>query len=397
MINRYSGPGRLQGSYQVDFTWTEEDVTFRQELADFLEETMQDLDLRPGGGPGGDDHFEISKRFTSVMAERKWLTPSWPSQYGGGDATAWQHIIMSEELWKRGEPRGPQYMNVNWIGPAIIAYGTDEQKAFHLSRISAGDSLWCQGFSEPEAGTDLASLRTRAVRDGDDFIINGQKIWTSYANNAQHSFFLARTNPDAEPHKGITIFLMPMDLPGIEVRDIPAFVGEHIFHEVFLTDVRVPASCVLGTVDEGWPIIRDVLAHERVGAPKYARAEHVLDKYAQRAIANGEFDKPDVRRLFGEALAACEAARQLTYTSIDERAKQQRPSGIAYPARAAMVQADRAVANAILAVLGSDALGAEEVASDQLFTAFTAGVATGTYEVQLELISRLVLGLPRRK
>jgi alkylation response protein AidB-like acyl-CoA dehydrogenase len=381
----------------VDFAWTAEDVKFRDALATFLDKAMADLDLRPGGGPGGDDHVALSRQFTKVMAERKWLTPSWPSAYGGGDATAWQHIIMSEELWKRGEPRGPQYMNVNWIGPAIIAYGTEEQKAYHLTRISAGDALWCQGFSEPEAGTDLASLRTRAVHDGDHYIINGQKIWTSYANNAEHSFLLARTDPTAEPHHGITIFLMPMDLPGVEVRDIPAFVGEHIFHEVFLTDVRVPASCILGEENQGWPIIRDVLAHERVGAPKYARAEYVLDRIATLAVEKGLFEREEVKRALGEAWAACEAARQLTYTSIDERAKNLRPSGIAYPARAAMVQADRAVANAIFAVLGAETLAQGSIATDQLFTAFTAGVATGTYEVQLELISRLVLNLPRGK
>ena len=379
----------------MDFNWTKEDLAFREAISTFLDEEMAGLDLRPGGGPGADDHVALSRRFTQIMAEKQWLTPSWPSEYGGNDATAWQHIIMSEELWKRGEPRGPQYMNVNWIGPAIIAFGTEEQKAYHLSRMSAGDVIWCQGFSEPEAGTDLAGLRTTAVRHGDEFIINGQKIWTSYANNAEFSFFLARTDPTAEQHHGISIFLMPMDLLGIEVRDIPAFVGEHIFHEVFLTDVRVPASCLLGTENEGWPIIRDVLAHERVGAPKYARASYVLDRVADVAASQGRLDDREVQKALGVAFAACEAARMLAYTSIDERAKGMRPSGIAYPARAAMVQADRAVATAAQVVLGSDVLAHDALASDQMFTAFTAGVATGTYEVQLELISRLILRLPR--
>ncbi|NGP08669.1 acyl-CoA dehydrogenase [Rhodococcus sp. 14C212] len=381
----------------MEFTWTTEDEAFRKALAEFLDEEMAGLDLRPGGGPGADDHVELSKRFTRVMAERRWLTPNWPSEYGGGDATAWQHIIMSEELWKRGEPRGPQYMNVNWIGPAIMAFGTEEQKAYHLSRISAGDVIWCQGFSEPEAGTDLAGLKTTAVRDGDHFVINGQKIWTSYANNAEFSFFLARTDPTAERHDGISIFLMPMDLPGIEVRDIPAFVGQHIFHEVFLSDVRIPASALLGEENRGWPIIRDVLAHERVGAPKYARATYVLDRVAETAEAQGRLDDPQVLQALGTGLAACEAARLLAYTSIDERAKGMRPSGIAYAARAAMVQADRAVATAAQVVLGADVLAHDALATDQMFTAFTAGVATGTYEVQLELISRLILKLPRTK
>jgi alkylation response protein AidB-like acyl-CoA dehydrogenase len=285
-------------------------------------------------------------------------------------------------------------MNVNWIGPAIMSFGTAEQKAYHLSRISAGDVFWCQGFSEPDAGTDLASLRTRAVRDGDDYVVNGQKIWTSYANVAEFCFLLVRTDPTAKKHAGISILLAPMDLPGIEVRDIPAIVGEHIFHEVFFDDVRVPASCLLGAENEGWPIIRAVLAHERTGAPKYARAAFVLDRLATMAHETGAIENADIKRKLGEARAACEAARILTYVAMDERAKEKPPSAVAYPARAATVQADRLVADVAMEIAGTAAL-VDGLVDDQFHTAFTAGVATGTYEVQLELISRLALGLPR--
>jgi len=219
---------------------------------------------------------------------------------------------------------------------------------------------------------------------------------TSYANEAEFCFLLVRTDPTAERHEGISILLTPMNLPGIEVRDIPAIVGEHIFHEVFFSDVRVPASCLLGEENKGWPIIRALLAHERVGAPKYARAAFVLDKLAAMAAERGLDSDPDIVRRLGEARAACEAARLLCYVAIDERAKDKPPSVVAYPARAAIVQADRVVADIAMEIAGADALS-DGLVDDQFHTAFTAGVATGTYEVQLELISRLALALPRSK
>jgi len=379
----------------VDFGWSDEDVRFRRDVTAFIDGELSSIDLLPGAGPGGDEHVLLSRRFCKAMAENGWLTPGWPTEYGGGGATAWQHIIMSEELWRRGEPRGPQYMNVNWVGPAIMRYGTEEQKRFHLSRISAGDAFWCQGFSEPDAGTDLAALRTKAVRDGDDYVINGQKIWTSYANVAEYCFLLVRTDPIAKAHHGITILLVPMSTPGIEVRDIPAIVGEHIFHEVFFEDVRVPQSCRLGPEQEGWSIIRELLAHERVGAPKYARAQWILDRLAEMAADSGQ-DTAEIRRKLGDAYASTEAARLLSYRAIDERAKDVEPTAVAYPARAAIVRADRAVADVAMEIAGTEALS-NGLVDDQFHTAFTAGVATGTYEVQLELISRLLLKLPRSK
>jgi alkylation response protein AidB-like acyl-CoA dehydrogenase len=378
----------------VEFCWDEDDERFRNDLSGFLDRELATIELLPGAGPGGSEHVALSREFTRKLADNNWLTPSWPTEYGGGGATAWQHIAMSEELWKRGEPRGPQYMNVNWIGPAIMRYGSPQQKTYHLSRISSGDVFWCQGFSEPDAGSDLAALRTRAVRTGDHYVVNGQKIWTSYANEAEFCFLLVRTDASAERHEGISILLMPMDLPGVEVRDIPAIVGEHIFHEVFLQDVHIPANCLLGEENKGWPIIRALLAHERVGAPKYARAAFVLDKLAVMAAERGLDADPDIGRRLGEARAACEAARLLCYVAIDERAKNKAPTVVAYPARAAIVRADRLVADVAMEIVGTDAL-TNGLVDDQFHTAFTAGVATGTYEVQLELISRLALNLPR--
>lgn len=378
----------------MDFTWAEQDRAFRSELSAYLDEELAGWD-RSEISLGSAVHSEFSRRFVKKLAAKGWLTPHWPAEFGGGDQGAWQHFVLGEEMWKRGEPRGPQYMNVNWVGPSIIRYGTAEQKARHLPPIARGEVFWCQGFSEPDAGTDLAALKTRAVRDGDCYVLNGQKMWTSYANGADYCFLLARTGSTADRRNGISVFLLPLDLPGVEVRRIPGLVGDHSFNELFLSDVHVPADCLLGEEHKGWDIVRRTLAYERVGAPRYARAALVLDRLADAARASGQFDDPVVQDQFAQARALCEAARVLVYRVIDERAKKKEPSAHAYQARAAMVQAERAVGDLALDVLGTDALVEGELGDAQFRNSLGAGFAAGSYEVQLNLISQLILGLPR--
>ena len=379
----------------MDFAWSPEEETYRKEIRAFLDAELPPDWTTRRRRPDSDEQVARSKDFCGRLAERGWLTPHWPKEHGGRDAPAWQHMILGEELWSIGEPRGPQYMNVNWIGPSIMAAGTDDQKRYHLGRISRGDVIWCQGFSEPDAGSDLASLKTRAQRDGDEYLINGQKIWTSYSNAAEFCYLLARTDPDAPKHKGISIFLVPMTTPGLEVRDVHAVVGEHAFHELFFTDMRVPASTRLGPENEGWGIIRSVLSHERVGVPRYGRAMFQLGLIASWASERGLLADPGVAERLGQAQAACEAARALVYKVVDERAKDVPPSPNAYVARAAMVQAEWAVGEAGMVVMGPDGLELDTVADDQFRFGMTAGVAAGTYEVQLNLIAGLALDLPR--
>ena len=163
----------------MEFGWTTDELEFRRELLEFLREALpQDWEEIAKDGPGSDVQAGFSRAFCGLLASRGWLTQHWPSEYGGRDASPWRHAILGEELWARGEPRGPQYMNVNWIGPTIMAFGSEGQKREHLPRISRGEVLWCQGFSEPQAGSDLVALRTLATRDGDVYVVNGSKIWT---------------------------------------------------------------------------------------------------------------------------------------------------------------------------------------------------------------------------
>lgn len=381
----------------MEFDWSPEEQAFREGLSAFVDEHLPEEWKRfpvtryvvtP-------EDKERTRAFARELGKRGWLTPHWPAEHGGSDMPPWHHVILGEEMWSVGEPRGPQYMSVNWIGPAIMEFGTEEQKSYHLPRISQGAAFWCQGFSEPDAGSDLASLRTSAVLDGDSYVINGQKIWTSHTPAAEWCFLLARTDPAAPKGKGITVLLVPMDTPGIEVRLIPNMSSPAAFAEVFFTDVRVPVSSRLGPENGGWEVVRRVLQGERVGAPRWEHAARVLDAVAERVRELGRLDDPYVLEKLGEARAACEAARYIAYSVIDERARGVGPSAQTYVARVAMVRADKVVAEVAFEVMGQAAVDLGALASRNYFSAVAGGVAGGSREVNLNLVARQVLALPK--
>jgi alkylation response protein AidB-like acyl-CoA dehydrogenase len=380
----------------VEFDWSAEEREYREDLRVFLAETLpENWSEVSKDGPGSDAQAAYSLEFCAKLAEKGWLTQNWPAEYGGCDASAWRHAILGEEMWQCGEPRGAQYMNVNWIGPTIMEYGTDEQKELHLPPIARGEVLWSQGFSEPEAGSDLVSLRTLAIRDGDDYVVNGSKIWTSYVNHAQYCFLLVRTDPESKRHKGISILLCPTDLPGIEIREIPSVVGDRYFHEVFFSDVRVPVASRLGPEHEGWNVVAHALQYERVGAARYARAALTLDELARRAAELGIVEDEAVLERFGEARAACEAARMLAYRVIDLRNQGSPPTADTNVARVANTLAEQAVAELALETFGPDALEYGSFADSHFRLAMTAGVAVGATEINLNLFANRFLGLPR--
>ncbi len=253
----------------MDFDFTPEEEAFRAELRAFLDDELPEWwktvfvdDARA---------MPFTREFCHRLAERGWLTLSWPAEHGGADGSVWQQAVVREEMWAAGEPRGPQYMNLNYIGPLIMRFGTPEQQARHLPRMAAGDVLWCQGFSEPEAGSDLASLKTRAVRDGDHYVVNGQKIWNSYADApADHCLLLARTNTEVKKQVGISMFLVDMRTPGVTVRPIASMAGKSEFSEIFFDDAIIPVSDRLGDEDAGWTLVGEGLAFERIGIARYA-------------------------------------------------------------------------------------------------------------------------------
>ena len=380
----------------MEFDWSQEDIQHRRDVQAFLKEELPDnWEDMSQHGPGGDSQAQFSRHFCSRMAERGWLTQHWPSEYGGRDCEPWRHSIVGEEMWSVGEPRGSQYMNVNWIGPAIMNYGSEQQKALHLPKISTGQVLWCQGFSEPEAGSDLVALRTRAEKIGNQYVINGSKIWTSYCNHADFIFLLVRTDPSSSRHRGISVLLVPMDTEGIEVREIPSVVGERYFHEVFFTDVTVPTDVLLGEANNGWNVVNYALQFERIGAARYARAAVTLDKLAELARERGMLEDPIVVDRLGEARALCEAARVLVYKVIDIRAKGRPPTADTQLARVLSTTCDNAIGRLALEIFGQESREYASFADTHFRLAMTAGLAVGATEVHLNLIASRFLELPK--
>jgi len=376
----------------MEFGWTAEEVEFRQSVRDFIAANL------PDGWrtkvPGDEPYSDVTLDFCRKLAAKGWFAPHWPRQYGGGgDESPWRFAILTEELWASGEPRGSQYMNVNWIGPAIIAHGTDEQKQRFLPRIAAGEMLWCQGFSEPEAGSDLASLQTAATLEGDHYVITGQKIWTSYAAGAHYCFLLARTASDRQGGGGISIFLVPMDAPGVKVEVIPTMLGIHQVHRMTFDHVRLPVAERLGEHNAGWAIIRDALADERVGTPRHMRAAAVLDAVVAQAQRDGRITEADWSDIV-QARAACSAARLMAYRFRQLRGEGQL-EGEPYVARGAIVRAERAVAEVAANLGGMEGLVAGTIHDGEYRTSLIAGLGGGAYEMQLNLISRLWLKLPK--
>lgn len=227
-----------------------------------------------------------------ALAEEGWLSPVWPVEYGGMGLNPAKHMIYVEEWGRLGCPRIPDH-GIGLIGPLLIEHGTEKQKATYLPKILSGEHVWCQGYSEPNSGSDLASLRTAAVRVGDHFIVNGQKIWTTLAHCANWIFALVRTNRDEKVRqKGITVLLIDMTTPGVKVRPIANLRGETDFCEVFFDDVRVPVENVVGEIDQGWNVAKSVLGHERIflGAP--TRPEIAIERLEKLACARGAFEDP---------------------------------------------------------------------------------------------------------
>ena len=384
----------------MDLDWTDDEQAFRAALRASIE-----ANIRPGWTLDDRDMPEPAdvdavKSFCAALGDDGFLTPHWPKAYGGREASPWEQLIISEETWRVGEPRGGQYMNTNWIGPALMAHGTPEQQAFHLPLIVDGQVNWCQGFSEPDAGSDLAALRTRAVRDGDSYIVNGEKIWTSYAHAAEWCFLLVRTDPESPKREGITILMVPMDTAGIEVREIPNPFAHHLIHEIHFTDVVVPVANRVGDENQGWGIVRNVLANERVGIARHAHSELVLDHTVADARGFGiDVDGDEgLAETIGLAYTWTEAARSLNYVAVGERIRDPHGSRpLAAVSRSITGPMEREIGWACQEVLGDQALAGGTEADRQVVTGTTAMIASGAYEVQLDLIARLSLDLPRGK
>jgi alkylation response protein AidB-like acyl-CoA dehydrogenase len=250
----------------MDFKDTAEEAAFRQDVRGFIASNLPD-DLKPGSDRGREagemfTRGPAMKEWTKALAAKKWIAPAWPVEYGGAGLSVMQQFIFNEEMAEARAPR-PGGIATGFAGPTLIVHGTEDQKKKYLPDILTGEVIWCQGYSEPGAGSDLASLQTRAVRDGDDFVVNGQKIWTSGAHVSSWMILLTRTDPDAPKHRGISYFIVDMKSPGISVRPLVNMADSHEFNEVFFDNVRVPRENLIGEENRGWYLAQTTLSFER--------------------------------------------------------------------------------------------------------------------------------------
>jgi alkylation response protein AidB-like acyl-CoA dehydrogenase len=390
----------------VELAWSETDEAFRAELDAFVDEQM------PPEAAGGADFMgeysgdEIVPRWLrawqATLFDHGWMIPGYPPELGGRSCTSTQTLIFLEELARRGLPRSLHFGGYAIVGPSLLEFGDEAQRAMVPAAIR-GDTVWCIGMSEPNAGSDLASISTRAVDDGDSFIVNGQKVWTSYAMVAEKCFCYVRTDPDVPKHKGISVLIIDVDSPGLEVRPLRHITGRAEFAEVFLTDVVVPKQNLVGQMNDGWRVTMGSLAHERGGlwVEGVMAAARGIDDLVGLARDSGLDRDPVVRREIAELSMRVRALRALGYKGFASFAQ-----GSSAPEHSYMKVAISELRQRIYE-LGLDLQGPDMAVVDQEFaveggrwqrswmTGLASTIGGGTSEIQRNVIATRVLGLPR--
>ena len=390
----------------MDFSFSTEDETFRRELLGFIQQ-----ELPPDWDTQGRRAEEVDWPFTLLMrkklAQRGWLTMHWPEEYGGQAASPVRSAIFNEEMSYHRTP-GRDIFGVRMLAPILFIYGSDEQKRDHLLPVSRGEGQWCQGYSEPGSGSDLASLQTRAVSDGDDYVVNGSKIWTSMAHRAEWIMLLTRTDPEAPKHRGISFLLVDMKSRGVTVQPVHNMTGNHEFNQVFFDNVRVPKRNLLGEENRGWYVGVTLLDFERSGIDYSASARRLLSElvdYAKDTQSNGEAisKTPQVRNLLVERHIEAEAARLLAYEVAWMQGQGLVPTKEASMSKVFGSETVQRVASTGMEVLGlyGQLRAGEKWAPlggrvpEDWMASFSGTIAAGTSEIQRNIIASRGLGLPR--
>lgn len=355
--------------------------------------------------PGEQQPFEVDQRrraFDTSWQRRQfddgWAGISWPIEYGGRGASLIEQMIFHEEMAAAGAPDiGACFVGVNHAGPTLMAKGTSEHKERHLPAILAGEHVWCQGFSEPGAGSDLASLRTAARIDGDRLIVNGQKIWTSYAHVADFCELLVRTDPDVSKHRGITWAILDMRSPGVEVRPIRTMVGHHHFCELFLTDVEIPLTSVVGGLHDGWRTAMTTLGFERGTAflARQVRLRAEIAELVELCRANGSYANDGVRTELTSLCARADALRAMCYRVVSRAVH----TGASPGAEGSIIRLYyslllNAATSLAMRVLGEDVVLVNRWTREYL-DAMREKIGAGTIDIQRNIIGERLLGLPR--
>ena len=401
----------------MDMNYPAEAEAFRAEMRAFLAENLP-ADWK---GTGGLPEHEVAGFTTSwreTLYKHGLLALTWPVEYGGGGQPWVNQIVLAEEFARAGVPTGGpnDAFGIQMVGNTILRWGTEEQKRHFLPRIISGEDKWCQGYSEPNAGSDLANLGTRAVLDGDEWVINGQKIWTSAGHLANWIFVLARTDPEAPKHKGITFLLVPMEQTGVEVRPIRMISGDSEFNEVFFTDARTPASNVIGSIGAGWSVAMTLLGYERgeAAATLSIRFKDELERLMELAVESGANRDPVIRDRLAWCYSRVEVMRYLGLRAMTSLLGGQEPGPESSISKLYWSEYHRVVTELAVDILGPRALsptgrrpstafrtddaGAPNSSNswDMVFLNARAGtIYAGTSQVQRNILGELVLGLPK--
>src|SRR6266851_4910042 len=395
----------------MDFSDAPEHAAFRREFRDWLEanlsedlkvEDAQDQRISP-------DREILVKRIAwqKKMHAAGWVGISWPKEYGGRGANFMQQVIWDEEYFRVRAPILPCQSGLNLLGPTLIHWGNEEQKRRHLPKILSGDEFWCQGYSEPNSGSDLAAIQTRAIEDGDDFVVNGSKIWTSAAQHADWIFLLVRTDPDAPKHKGISYLLVEMKSPGITVRPLVQMTGARGFNQVFFEDVRVPRQNIVGEKNQGWQVAITTLMFERASGHDRGLIKQIqeLAALAKRVRRNGHsaWDDAGIRQRLAQFMMEAEAIKYTGYRQLTRQLKGLPPGPEGSMMKLCSTELGLQIALFAMELLGpySQIEHMAEFAPDEgkwshrMLAARGPTIYAGTNQIQHNIIGERVLGLPK--
>ncbi len=387
----------------MDFAFSEAELAFAAEARAWLAATVPPEWRREHCWTRADDPLwrDIARRWQRMLYDGGWIAISWPREHGGRGATVIERWLFEEELDRAGAPYPPGSANVDMIGQALLRHGTPAQKERFLTRLLSGEDWWCQGFSEPGAGSDLGGLRCRGERRGDAFIVNGQKVWTSHAEVADWCFLLCRTEPEQpKKHKGISLLLVDMKSPGVTVRPLTQITGETEFCEVFFEDVRVPADLMIGPPGAGWQIAMGILQHERgpvwtfTFQRRIRRSFNALVERVRTHPASAGIADPLVRQKLAQSYIEVELLKLMGYRSLTHLLRTGHPGPESSLEKVIGSETDQRLQEAAMSCFGPHPLTDERAIRDYCY-ARSETIMGGTSEIQRNVIAQRILGLPR--
>ncbi len=388
------------------FTHDTDIESFRAEVRQFIADELPGEEERlaqslRGGFESLQEEYDYTMGFQKKLADRDWLAMAWPEEYGGGGASHMRQLVYNEEMSYAGAP--VMNMGISWVGPSLMLYGTEEQKQKYIQPIASADQWWCTLYSEPGAGSDLASLQTSAIRDGDDYVINGQKIWTSGGHLSDWGWLAARTDPDAPKHKGISLLMLDMKSPGISVRPLVNIADQHAFNEVFFEDVRVPVEQRVGEENRGWYHLAVALDFERSGIAAYSGGRRNIERLTRIAADNPQLvtNRPGIRSELADRMVEVNVGTFLAYRVATMQAQGLLPNHEASASKLFGSELGQRIARTGMHLLGmAGQLRGEssradiDQAQNYLYTV-SGTIAAGTSEIQRNIMATRGLGLPR--